>query len=114
MKYCSYCGSSLHDEAVMCPNCKKSLISTHTVVVQRSSQFFIGKSTINFDVDGKDSYSIESGESIEIKLPQGMHTFYFYAKVRSKTINVDLKGNVTLIVEWDRVMGGISVFTKQI
>lgn len=112
MKYCNYCGNELHDEAVMCPNCKKSLISNFIVTVQRSSQFLIGKSTINFEVDGKDSYSIESGESKEIELSQGMHTFYFHAKARSKTINVDLKSNMTLLVEWDRVMGGISVHQK--
>ncbi|MBQ8076756.1 MAG: zinc ribbon domain-containing protein [Eubacterium sp.] len=114
MKYCEYCGNRLYDEAVMCPNCKRSTIPEYIVTINRSKQFFIigNSSTIQLDIDSKESYAIGNGQAVQIRLPRGKHKFYFHYSFRSKTVNIDLNNDTEFILEWDRITGGISVFQK--
>lgn len=110
MKYCKYCGSKVDEQAVMCPNCQKTLITDFIVTVTRDSQFMLVKSKIKLEVDNATTYEIDNGETLQIKLPRGNHTFKFHYSFRSKTVNVNLNKNITLSLGWDRFSGAIEVF----
>lgn len=110
MKYCKNCGYELFNEAVVCPKCNQSVIEKYKITIKRDNQFYIGKMVYKLEVDSKDSYKIDNGEELELELPAGKHQLYFHYSFRSKTVNVDLKKDVTLSLGWDRFTGGISVY----
>lgn len=110
MKYCKNCGNQLFDEAIVCPKCCQSVIPNHKIIIKRENQFYVGKMVYKVKVDGQEEYLIDNGEALELELPSGMHQLYFHYSFRSKTVNIDLEKDVTLVLSWDRFTGGISVY----
>lgn len=94
----------------MCPNCSKMLIEDYTVTIIRDSQFMIGKYAIKLEVDNAATYEINNGETLQIKLPPGNHTFNFHCSFRRKNLNLNLNKNITLSLGWDRFSGAIEVY----
>lgn len=108
MKYCKKCGKELHDQAVICPSCKQAI--TFNVVIKRESQFFLVNPSIKIDVDGQKLAEVKNGERISIELPSGMHKLHFYASMRKADCNINLNGDVYLLLGWNRFTGGLEVF----
>lgn len=109
MKYCKFCGSLIEEEAVLCPFCKKVLTPNYNLTIKMEDQFVIGKVVFNFCIDGGKSYTISKADTINITLPAGQHHLYIKYYWHKKSVNINLQSDMTFILSWDNLTGGILV-----
>ena len=117
-KFCPYCGANLKDltssskESVPndpespCPQ-TTSNIDTHKLTIYCQEQSFLVNSPMRVLVDEQFEYSIESGKSIELDLPEGEHSVRVSASIREKRIPIALNSDIKLVLSWNRFTGAI-------
>lgn len=117
-KFCPYCGANLkgltssskesvpNDPESSCPQ-TTSNIDTHKLTIYCQEQSFLANSPMRVLVDEQFEYSIESGKSIELDLPEGKHSVRVSASIRKKRIPIALNSDIKLVLSWNRFTGAI-------
>jgi hypothetical protein len=120
MKYCTFCGNELFDEAVFCPKCKNFLNSAYAdtkseynLIITRDSQFFIVNPAIKINIDGNLVGETDNGNQSEFLLSAGFHTVEFTCSLRHNKVNVNMTHDVRLSLSFNRATGCIEVYEQK-
>ncbi|MFB0921617.1 MAG: zinc ribbon domain-containing protein [Oscillospiraceae bacterium] len=115
--FCNYCGQKNPDGAKFCSNCGKPLNCTEaptssesmtfTVTIFRESQTYLINPPINLTVDDTENYSIPNGGSLKLDLSEGEHELLFFQSLRKRSVSLDVSGNISITVKWNRITGSI-------
>ena len=112
MSFCPQCGSRIFDEAVICPNCHKSLVAEYTVTVSRLSQVYLYNPPFKLTFDGTVQDELKNGQSKSYTLPAGPHTIFFKGSFRTRELRFILNSNISFLCGWNRATGEIDVFQQ--
>ena len=82
------------------------------IVVQREDQFFVGNPAIEIFLDGRKFGDLMRGQTATIVTEVGEHGFYFRFPGRALELSADFSQNATIILQIDRVSGGIVATLK--
>lgn len=111
--YCHHCGERLPDNSNFCSKCgtptneKSKNDNKHKVTVFHVSQAYLLNPPINITVDERISSSVENGGTKEFFLDAGTHTFLFSSGLRKASLDVDLKQDVQITLQWNRITGSL-------
>lgn len=117
--FCSNCGASLPEEAMFCPQCGRPAGQPAPgtdagpgpvmLTICRANQWFAINPAVKVVVDGTAEYRLENGAEIQIPVLEGAHQVVFSCGIRSKVVNIQVNGPLTLHMKWNRVTGSIEV-----
>ena len=121
--FCPNCGSELLAGAKFCASCGNPVsaissnmdqteteeLKNYIITIKRASQFYVINPAINLTLDDRESYKIANGETIRISVPSGEHTLTFSSGIRNKVVRVNVTGDFSLAVHWNRVTGSLIV-----
>ena len=80
-----------------------------TLTVNRANQWFAVNPSVKIVVDGKAEYSIENNSSINIPISAGAHNIAFSCSIRNKILDINVVGDMTLNMKWNRITGSLVV-----
>lgn len=117
--FCTKCGASLPADAKFCIQCGQPITEQKTaqpfpnqlctLTIVRANQWFAINPAIKIAIDGSASYEIKNGASLTIPVSMGVHNVAFSCSIRNKIVDVNVTGNMTLHVKFNRLTGGIDV-----
>ena len=119
--FCSRCGTEIPAQSRFCPNCGQPVNPTvtrsaapnntgvYTLTINRENQWFAVNPPVNIVIDQNTQYQLENGATIRIPIAAGMHNIAFSASIRNKVLNINVAGNVTLNMRWNRITGSLVV-----
>ena len=118
--FCSFCGSKNPDEGKYCFSCGKPLvtgasteqnqigINTHKLTIFRVSQMFLMNPPINIQINGKLSQTIANGETLYLKLEEGLYNIEFSQSFRKRAVEINFTSDMQITVKWNRMTGAIN------
>ena len=77
-------------------------------------RFLIGAGTMAVEVDGTKERPLDDKESRTFDLEDGKHTLVFSSSYCTKRVDVNLSGEDSFIVTWDRILGGIRITDENV
>lgn len=116
--YCSNCGNILPDGAKFCPKCGRATGrpaadtvpgGLYTLTIMRENQWFAVNPAVRMTLDGSQTYSIGNGDTLRIPVSSGAHCAAFSCSIRNKVVNLNVAGDITLRIRWNRVTGSLEV-----
>ena len=118
--FCKNCGAELPEDGKFCENCgyamnrvPKEIINSnrkiHTLKISRESQFFLIDTAITVSIDKKKEYRLNSGNSVEVELPNGSHKISFSTLFYNKVIILNVNRDTSLNVSIGRFSGILNV-----
>lgn len=119
--FCNKCGNEIVGNAKFCSKCGQAIISAanhavnsdnigkFTLAIIRAKQWFIVNPAVKIIVDGSTEYKIDNGSMLNIPISAGAHNIAFSCFIRNKIVNVNVAGNVTLNIKWNRITGSLVV-----
>ncbi len=118
--FCKNCGAELPKDGKFCENCgyamnrvPKEIINSnrkiHTLKISRESQFFLIDTAITVSIDKKKEYRLNSGNSVEVELPNGSHKISFSTLFYNKVIILNVNRDTSLNVAIGRFSGILNV-----
>lgn len=119
--FCEMCGKAASEDAVFCSHCGRQIkadtqacgigkvLPTYRVTIIKENQWYAINPPINLTVNGWDQYQIKNGGVLFLDLPAGEYHFEFYQSIRTNTVVLNLMGDITLFVRWNRLTGALEV-----
>lgn len=118
--FCKNCGAELPKDGKFCENCgyamnrvPEEIIDSnrkiHTLKISRESQFFLIDTAITVSIDKKKEYRLNSGNSVEVELPNGSHKISFSTLFYNKVIILNVNRDTSLNVSIGRFSGILNV-----
>ena len=106
-KYCPSCGVLVpnYTSEQLCPSAKSDTIK---LSLFRTSQIFLINPPMNATLNGE-HFSIANGERKDFILPIGSHELTLSMGIRTKTYDIDLDTNTTIIIKMNRITGCIEI-----
>ncbi len=105
-RFCSKCGSEV---GLAEPAAGTSGAQTFTVTFTREKQWFAINPAVKIIVDERDEYRIDSGETIRVPMTGGIHGVTFRCGVRNKVIQLEVAGDLSVNLKWNRLTGSLVV-----
>jgi Predicted membrane protein len=118
--FCPKCGAELVPGARFCSKCGQEVglaeptaetagVQTYTVTFTREKQWFAINPAVKIIVDERDEYRIDNGETIRVPMTGGVHGVTFRCGVRNKVIQLEVAGDLSLNLRWNRLTGSLIV-----
>ena len=118
--FCPKCGAQLVPGARFCPKCGQEVgapeqaaetagSQVYTVTFIREKQWFAINPAVKILVDERDEYRIDNGETIRVPITGGVHGVTFRCGVRNKVIQLEVAGDLSLDLRWNRLTGSLIV-----
>ncbi len=83
--------------------------ASYTLTLARENQFFAVNPAIKVKIDGGQEHLLDNGMKMDIPVTAGPHKISFSCNIRNKVVDVDVNGDFTLAVGWDRFTGSLKV-----
>lgn len=114
--FCNICGSPVDNGSGFCPKCGKTVVfaagadaASYTLTLARENQFFAVNPAIKVKIDNGQEHLLDNGMKMDIPIAAGPHKISFSCNIRNKVVDVDVNGDFTLAVGWDRFTGSLKV-----
>lgn len=91
------------------PTAETAGVQTYTVTFTREKQWFAINPAVKIIVDERDEYRIDNGETIRVPITGGVHGVTFRCGVRNKVIQLEVAGDLSLDLRWNRLTGSLIV-----
>ena len=123
--FCSQCGGGLVPGAAFCPQCGQPVNPENSgarenaaeepkpaafdVTFTREAQRFAVNPDVKIAVDERDEYRIGNGETLRIPMAPGTHSVVFRCGIRNKAIELDVRQDLALRINWSRLTGSLKI-----
>ena len=125
--YCNQCGSEILPGAAFCAKCGHPVQAGPdvpdsaaepaggatgqpcAVTFVREKQWFAINPKVKIVVDDRDEYRIENGQTLRVAMAPGTHIVVFKCGVRNKTIELTVRQDLVLHLNWNRLTGSLTV-----
>ena len=113
--FCTKCGNQINEQVKFCPKCGQAVDTgsggshNFTLTINRANQWFAINPAVKIVIDNSTEYKIDNGATLNIPVSAGPHNIAFSCSMRNKIVNINVAGNITLNIKWNRITGSLEV-----
>ncbi len=109
---CEYCGKSIRVEDIPPEDATNTDPSKVTLTLEYDADHYLIIPDMHLIIAGK-TFTIKNHKPLSIVLDKGKYDLTFKSSIRKKKITLDIDGDASLQIGWNRVTGAIKVELAQ-